>query len=321
MFDISRFGLFFSWILSEADWTNLERSQVRMVMLPWNEDISDDATLRRIARLRPGGQEVRVVLRIFPEELDTHVGTLQGRMMHVQSLCKLEAIQIGNEPDEGIDFSYGGEEWKPERIYKEHLPRLLAIKAALQNHGVQLITPGWWNRPIGEDGPPWPGQIALARDCAPVYNQFDGAGVHIYEGGWPNLPSPDPARPEYYGSWIDWARFGFKVGYYQSLWHKPVWIDEFNVNPGDQKPMPQTYHMAACISAAEAIMRSRKLRPRVEFFAPFVSNGYKESFAYPLKYIMDDPECYELVRAFVTRNTGQPRGALKVPRRVRRIES
>jgi hypothetical protein len=293
MFNSAKFALFFSREMGTLEWGNLTLSGVRQIMFPWNPGISDDATLRECHRRGLG-----VTLRIPPEDLEvTSVGAAQERLLHVQGLCEVRAVIVGNEPDGplGPEAMEWGRPWgESSELLHAHLQQLDAYRKALQGHGAQVLSPGWTQRDFTENSPPQPGIIAWAQAVRAVYDQCDGNCVHVYGYGWPSLPVENGGS---YGSAIDVFRFMYGLRFWSAVMHRELWIDEANIDRGPNHPIPAVARMAACIEMARVLAKYPYIGGRVAFFAPFVSSGYAN--AYPPGLVMEDPEGYRLLGKYM----------------------
>jgi len=289
MFTKDKLSLFFSMPLNTQDWNNLTYSKVTGVMMPYNPQIADNTTLKEF-----GKRNLKVVLRLTPDDLDKlSLGEVQARMFEVKELCSLRAIIVGNEPDDKFVHRYDSTDWGVDYCYNTHLPQLDKFRRTLQGHGVSILSPGWLQRNFTEGSPPEPGIVAWSRAAQPVYNEMDGNCIHIYGYGWHGLPAG-------FGEWpVDYMRFMNQIRFWEMLWHKPIWIDESNIDKGPEPEdaIPGPIRMRACMGMARTLRDNPIIGARVEFYCPFVSNGYGNH--YPQGMVMNQPEAYEEVRTFM----------------------
>jgi len=281
-------SLFFSKPLGTADWANLDASGVHIVMVPWA--LADTDTLDRFAQ-----RGLSVVLRMTGDDMsNTTPGAALPVLQHAKSICNVIALILGVEPDSPVSsLDYNSPDWRVA-LAQDHAARLAIWLDALRRHDVQLITPGWLQRGVAvETGAFAPGQIAWARAVSGVYDTADGNGVHIYMFGWPHLSAS--RRNVSLGSFIDEFRFRAYVSYWQAVWHKPLWIDEANIDPHKGT---QVDRMRACLGMARCLRDNPSVGGRVAFFCPFVSNGFAGSF--DPGFIMNDPACYAEVKKFMS---------------------
>lgn len=289
-FTKQRFALFFSLPLGEQDWANLTVSRVRLVMLML--PFADPGTL---ARMRDMG--IRVVLRV-PEDAYYEDGAperVRAGVLACMQSCPVEAVMVGNEPDAAQDLTYTANTWGQPFAYV-HRRRFDAVRRALQGVGIKVISPALIMRSISEDEPPAPGQVTWREIlCLPDevgeygYLEADGAGAHVYGYGWEGP--------------VDELRYKFALKHYQTLWHRPLWVDEVGIT-GHRSPVEK---MRAYIDMAEILLsqvngRQHALGQRVEFFCPFVSNG-EPGFppAWSPRFLLTDPACYTLLGDWMRR--------------------
>ena len=280
----SDFTLFFSLPLDETDWQNLAASQVKRVMLPFSVATPD--TLSRFAQMG-----LRVVLRV--EEGSYGDPSAGGRIAQgviaARSHAVIDAVIIGTEPDAGPDWTFGSRNWGQERAFA-HRSAFDRVRHALQFARIRAISPGWTTRSVTEDDPPQPGRTSwreimsgpeILQDGTRSfgYQDADGCGVHFYQY---RLVSA-----------VDELRFKFYLKEQAELWHKPLWIDEVNIDNGD----PLT-RMRACIAMADMLVSGPfATGPRVAMFCPFVSNG--DAHGWSPGYLMRDPACYTELGAWL----------------------
>ncbi|HKP51287.1 MAG TPA: hypothetical protein VJ183_01400 [Chloroflexia bacterium] len=302
------FTLFFSRPLQRAsettdghdDWANLDRSKVKQVMFPFGmaalglsspgDHRAEQETLQGFAQ-----RGLRLVLRMNPQDCErTDPNT--ARQVIQQSGAR--AVIVHNEPDwDPVRFGMKwGDDWgnnnpNAARAYAEMLRRW---GQALSNLGVQLVAGALAMREWSGNTPALPGQIAWREWLAPVINDlYQGWGAHYYNYDWP-VGNPTPwASVELdvnigrFASWLHW---------WSSLSHRPIWIDECNLDRGPNTPISQEFRMRACLGKA-AFCERHERGSRVAMFAPFVSNGFGN--AYPPGMVMTDPVCYDWVRTFM----------------------
>ena len=307
--------LFFSWLMDDVDWANFLNSGVTKVMLPFG--LADEDTLGRFASIvrtwRNGSQvPVRIILRLANDELLTPPGLLQGQLRQKQEWAdgQITAVILGSEPEPqhlrmewGYDWGNVRERPDQPSIIEAHLAAMdNAVTALDGTSGVQLVSPGWWQRPFREFDPVQPG-IATWRELthAACYNELDGMGVHIYGDDWASI--------------ADVFRYAFQMRMWGMLCHKPMWIDEVGIgannDKGNRPEVTQVYKMNAVVQMARMLLPLPPGQPapdpehpwdgklaqavgqRVHLYCPFVSNGLGNH--YPAHYIMRDPECYVLL--------------------------
>lgn len=281
----SDFSLFFSSPLDPPDWHNLDTSGVGRVMLPLNL-----ATAATLDGLKARG--VRVVLRTDEDYYsDDAPSRIRGLLRRAQQRAEVEAVIVGVEPENAQTLTYGAGTWGQQWAYV-HRKRSDAVRAALQGLGVKVISAGWTMRSISEDEAPQPGKVTwreiVTASEAGVggradfgYNddEYDGAGCHIYQYGWQ--------------SFVDVVRLKFALKEAQSLFHKPLWIDELGISSGGQ-----LQRMAAYLDIATMLL-THPLGERVEMLCPFISNG--NGIGWDPGFLMTDPACYRLVREWLAR--------------------
>jgi hypothetical protein len=281
-------GLFFSKPLGTTDWANLDASGVHIVMVPWA--LAGTATLNQFAQ-----RGLSVVLRMTGEDMSGTTPAAALTVLHqARAICNVIAVILGVEPDSPVlSLDYSSPDWRIARA-QDHAAKLGLWLEGLAGHGVQLITPGWMQRGVAvESGGFAPGQISWARAVSSVYDKADGNGVHIYMFGWPGLSAS--RRNFSLGSPIDEFRFRACISYWQAVWHKPLWIDEANIDPHKGTKVDR---MRACLGMARCLRDNPSVGGRVAFFCPFVSNGFGGSF--DPGFIMDDPACYVEVKKFIS---------------------
>lgn len=263
------FTLFWSMPPDDTDWANLRTSTVKQVMLVWGQ------TDRRVlARLRSLG--CSVVLRMENGDLTQPAGTLQGHLREAMSACHISGVIMGVEPDGRFDLTWDSQDWGTDFAW-QHANQIRHVMGALGGLGVPLVSPGHAQRAISEADQPAPGQISWREICAPVYNECDANGVHIYGYGWVSR--------------VDETRFKWAVQYWATLRHKLLWIDEASIGSGSSNA-----RMRACIEMAR-ILRDKTWGSRVGMFCPFVSNG--TGVGYQPQYVMREPEAYMALATFM----------------------
>jgi hypothetical protein len=232
-------------------------------------------------------RDIRVVLRVEEGAYNDDAGAaavVQGAVV-ARSLCDLDAVIIGCEPDVGVDFGFASPTWAQQAAYA-HRRNFDRARLLLQSAGIQVISPGWLMRSISEDEPPQPGRavwreiMSLPQDLPGGSRSFgyldaDGSGAHIYQYSW---------------TWpVDMLRFKFAVKHASEMWHRPLWIDEANVNTG-----PPLQRMAACLNMADLLVSPGfDAGSRVVMFCPFVSNG--NGVGWDIRYLLRQRECYQML--------------------------
>lgn len=273
-------SLFFPEPMSTRDWSNLTASGVRRVQLFMN-----NCTSQTLNRMRDLG--VSVIVRV--EEVDAATmpaALLRYRLSTIASHPAVIAAIIGNEPEHEYDLSWDSENWgnKPDEKYTvakmwKHQSHMDVLRQVLSDLGILLITPGWKMRSISEDEPAQPGRVAWSDACRIVYNHYDGNGVHIYGYGWESA--------------VDEWRVKKALQEAQSLFHRNLWINEFNVNSGAPlKRMQSWIDFNRILSDPEL-----PFGKRVDNSSLFVSNG--NGNGWDINYRINQSEAYDLLRAYI----------------------
>lgn len=270
MFTRDDFALFFSMPLTDRDWANLLTSTVKTVMLPMG--VATPKLLDGLAK-----HDIAVVIRLENERLTNPLGSIQAQVREAMGRARVKAVIIGNEPDVAFQLTYGAD-WGTSSLAWSWAALVDTVRAALSGLGPAIIGGALAWRGFVESYPPMPGQIAWREILRDAYNQCQGVGVHIYAFGWWQYPPI--------------AQFLHELRYWETLWHQPIYLDEFNLVTGDNLT-----RMAVCIGAAEAILHTPALAERVEMFCPFISNGLGN--AYDKGLIMQDPAAYTLLARFL----------------------
>lgn len=293
-----------------SDWHNLDRSLVRQVMYPFGFAADE----LRIMRERPSEQSslkgfaergLKLILRIFPEDFERFdKGTMQSMARDIAAVMQLRggrlvALIVDNEPD-WHPVNYGmkwGETWgnsEPKnaaRAYAEHLQEWGAV---LKLPGVQLVAGALAMRDWGGNSPPLPGQAAWAEWIRPVVaSHYHGWGAHYYNSSWPIEVETPWDNAELRG---DVWRFSEFLKWWGSINHRTIWLDEVNIDRGEQHAISPEARMLSCLGMA-SFCAYHPNGQRVAMIAPFVSNGFGN--AYPARYVMTEPKCYELVRRYM----------------------
>jgi hypothetical protein len=226
----------------------------------------------------------RVVLRVNEESYynDEASRRVLNQVFTAMQHCPVEAVIVGNEPDNAQNLSYGSNTWGQPFAYV-HRKRFDDVRRALQSVGIQVISPALIMRSISEDEAPAPGQIAWREilclpDSGYGYLDAEGNGGHIYCYGWDGP--------------VDEIRFKFALKHLLTIWHKEVWLDEVGV-AGGHSP---TEKMRAYIDMAEILLHNRGLGSRVNFLCPFVSSGDPGNPpAWSPGFLIRDPRAYEVL--------------------------
>jgi hypothetical protein len=280
----SDFTLFFSLPLDNHDWQNLALSRVSRVMLPFQLAIPQ--TLQRLRQMN-----VRVVLRVEEgsyDATDAPARIVQGAQA-ARAIADLDAVIVGVEPEGGLNWGYGSPSWGQSRAYA-HRWNFDKVRIALQQAGIRAISPGWTMRSISEDEAPQPGRIAW-REIVSLpqtlpggmqssgYQDADGCGIHFYQYRFASV--------------VDALRLKFFLKQAAEMWHKPLWIDEINIDNGD----PLT-RMTACIAMADLLVNTNfSSGLRVAMLCPFVSNG--DGIGWNPGYLMRDSACYAALGSWI----------------------
>ena len=273
-FNRQLFTLFYSQPLDALDISNLGRSKVKRVMVPFT--MADAPLLAHMASI-----QVSVVLRLnerdyYRDDIGAVVKReVSWRMQH----ARIEAVICGVEPDNGVNLNYGSPDWDAQKAWK-HAAYLGKVIEGLRGTGVKVVSPGWTAQSISEDEIPCPGRATWAEICRHTYDLCDGCGHHEYQYGW---------RSE-----VDRLRLKFSLKAAQERWHKPLWVDELGVMTGSQVERMQAY-----IDVAR-MLETHPLGQRVEMLAPFVSNG--NANGWDAGYLLRDPAAYDMLGAFLQGN-------------------
>lgn len=272
--DKSAFCLFYSLPLDAQDWASLTASHVKrvMLMLPF----ADQATL---ARLNSMG--VSVTLRC-PEDAyydDLAPLRIRNAVQACASVCKVDAVIVGVEPESEFDFTYGSPTWGAERAYA-HREAFTRVMTALKAAGFAVASPGWRIRAITEDDPPQPGEAQWAEICRLQYDRADYNAVHIYEHAWD-------------GPVNEW-RFKTTLRELEKQWHKMLLIDEIGINHGTQIERMRGY-----LDIAQLLL-THPLGKRVAMLCPFVANGNPGNPpSWSPNYVIRDPAAYTLLAHWI----------------------
>lgn len=286
-FSKSRFALFMSLPLAPLDWQNLAASSVRLVQLPLA--FCDQATLERMR-----GMGIRIVVRVGEGDYydDLAPGRIRNAVLRAQLFCPIEAVIIGNEPENALDFTYGSNTFGADFAYL-HRRRFDQVRVALQVVGINVVSPAQTMRSISEDEPPMPGKVTWREICClpdssltEVQGQFgylsaNYNGVHLYGYGWEG--------------YVDELRMLFALKEAANLWHKPLFVDEIGIG-GNATPLQK---MAAYIAVAEILLstqdgKQHPLGQRVAMLSPFVSNGEPHG-QWDARFLLRDPAAYALL--------------------------
>ena len=295
------FALFFPEPLDNDDWTNLQISGVRRVQLFFRTAVNRPNMLPQLASMG-----VRVTLRLEEpgqnEPLsDTYYGAggagmLRAQLMQIMQSVQVEAVIVGNEPEQPYDLTWQSGNWgnNPDGKWPlgkawHHARAFEEVRQTLADLPVRVVSPGWSCQRLTPNDRPQPGRTAWARICADSYNGTlvrDPAvaaklatGAHIYVLNWLGEE--------------DFNRFRWEFGNEMERCHRAVWINECNTNSG--APVER---MRSVLAMAD-LVRAHPDGSRVESFCPFVSNGLGNHFR--PGYIMRERACYELVAAWMVR--------------------
>lgn len=263
---------FYSLPLDALDWQNLQASHVKRVMLLL--PFCDVTTLDRL-----NGMGVRLIIRV-PEDAyydAENPMNIRGQVRSIARRIGLDAVVVGNEPDNAYSFEDGAPTWGQDHAYA-HRSAFDAVRDLLQRDGFPVVSPALTMRSISEDEPPQPGQYTWSEILRLSYDKAHGNAVHLYSYNWLSV--------------VDQLRVKFALKHYEGMWHQPLWVDEVNINSGT--PVAR---MTACIAMAQMLL-THPLGKRIVSWCPFVSNG--DGQGWPVGYLMKSPECYTLLGAWVT---------------------
>lgn len=279
-FTKDRFCLFFSLPLDNQDWQNLDTSKVRMVMLQFA--FADSMTLGKMKQ-----RGLKVVLRIGEDYYaDDAPSRFRAELKAKQQVCPIEAVILGVEPDNPFNLKYGSTSWGQPRAY-EHRLRSDRLRTALSGLGVKLVSASPTMHSISEDEPPAPGQVSWREICT-LPDRNMGQGYHDYDGNGYHLYSYD------YIGVVDELRVKFALKQAQTLWHRPLWIDEVGVGKGAPVQRMMMYTKIA------DMLLGNVLGQRVEMLAPFVSNGQPHGH-WDANFLLRDPECYRVLGDWINK--------------------
>ncbi|HEX8221695.1 MAG TPA: hypothetical protein VF914_21080 [Chloroflexia bacterium] len=289
------FCLFFPEPLDETDFKNLEASEVKRVQLFFRAALNRPEMLKRLKAMG-----VRVTLRLEEPGQDepvefTYYGAnawlwVRSGLLQIGQLVNVEAVIVGNEPEQPYDLSWSSANWgnNPDGKWARgkvwhHAFAFEQVRKALADLPVKVVSPGWSCQRMTPNDRPQPGRASWGRSCADAYNgafitrpeegEKLATGAHIYVHNW--LSDEDINR------------FKWELANELERCHRVVWINECNSNNGT--PLQR---MAAVLAMAD-LVRGHRDGGRVGSFCPFVSNGLGN--AYGAGYIMRDPECYKLL--------------------------
>lgn len=281
------FCLFFPEPLDGIDTQNLITSGVRRVQVFFKTALAIPAMLTGLAALG-----VRVILRV--EEDDYYDDGAPSRVVDgvraIMQLVQVEAVIVGNEPEQGYDLTVGSPNWgnNPDALFAkgkafEHAYAFDGVRKLLVGLHVKVVSPGWSCNRMTPNDAPQPGRETWERICSMAYGQADYNGAHVYVLNW--LGDEDSNR------------YKWELGNEEERCHKPLWINECNSGSSQATAVQ---HMAAVLQMADIARTHPQLASRVASFCPFVSNGLGPP-SYPMAYVMKDPRCYELVAAWMQR--------------------
>jgi hypothetical protein len=336
MYNASMFTLFFAGeteeILTPPDWQNLKKSLAPQVMLFW--DHAKPEVLKRlndIHRHNPytGRQEpLRILLRLDNSDCSRDTGLLQDQLRDKIEDANITAVFAGNEWDNAFDFRWhppsgAPADWGNQPRPGEMSPieivarRVLHVAEALEDMGVEIISPGFTARGYTEDDAPDPGLHTWRELMAPVMYGYDspvtGNGVHFYDGGWwvKDPEPPELGKPITHEEVLAWgnalagarvatstnvSRFMQAVRFWSGFHHHLTYWDEVNTfNSG----MTELEHMEACLGKSKLLIHhvnpeGYHLGERVAMLCPFVANGIPNQW--PAQYLMRSAAAYEMVR-------------------------
>lgn len=281
MFTRDKVGLLYSLPLDAQDKDNLRRSRCTLVELTWN--VATESTVDYLAQ-----SGVRTICaRLGEYDYYTH----EARRAVADRIPALRAkglthIQVGVEPEHGVDMRYASRNWQHERAYL-HGNATHEMSIALFALGVHVISAGWtargWYRNWDEGVQP--GLYAWTEETRLAYDECDYNGMHLYMADGTQYDIEERAR---IALWEEQARR-----------HKPLWIDEVGVTPSRGTERDK---MALYLRLATYLLRTERTTPlggageRVEAFIPFISNG--DGVGWDIRYLIRDPWCYDLLSAF-----------------------
>lgn len=283
-FTKQKFGVFWSLPPDDLDWSNLATSRVTLVMLML--DHADRPILERLALMG-----CRVILRVaegsyYQDEAPTRI---TARAVWARAICPVEAVIVGNEPENALDLSIGSGTWGQQFAFL-HRKRFDLTRIALQSAGVRVISPAYTCRMLTETDKPQPGEQAWWDICTDSqteyteqegqygYHSANGNGVHVYTHNW--------LGP------VDELRVAFMLQRLQSMWHLPLYVDEVGMNSG-----PPLDRMRCYIDIGQLLLeRHYPYGARVEALIPFVGNGTPGNPpAWSPGYLMRDPAAYAML--------------------------
>jgi hypothetical protein len=194
----------------------------------------------------------------------------------------VDAVIVGVEPDEGVDFRYGAADWGQSKAYAS-AQRASSLIDSVHGVPLQAVAPAmtWPPAMISEDGELQPGRTTWREIVAPHYQRADGIASHCgYVLGWD-------------GHVVNEVRFKNGLKREAESWHKPLWIDECTLPTSDDM-----LQMQCAIDLARIIMRSPS-NERVKLLSPFCSAGTAGLY-WSDKYLIKNPLAYELLAAWLS---------------------
>jgi len=276
-FTRKKFGLFWSVAPSAQDISNLELSNVKLVMLPLSLAVHRSDVLTYLS-----GRQCKVIIRIDEPLMDSvPVRELRDAVRGVLGVVSLEAVQLGNEPEHMHDLRFGSPSWGIDRA-RHHKHVLASVRDAVRSLNVRCISPGWTAGRKHELDDLKPGMIAWRIEVGEEYGKCQGNSGHVYLHEWRH--------------WRDELRFLYQVNELAELWHLPLWLDEVGVTDGTDVEQMQAY-----LKMGDMLLNPAwPAHHRVECFIPFVSNGTPGNPpAWNPKYLLQDPEAYRLLGTWV----------------------